>query len=150
MNGRRAWLALLPAVVLVALGSGGCSMSYQLNSLFERKSSGEPASEITGSIGGAPASHQTIPEADSALRAAASELLGRNEDSTSLPWENAQTGARGTVTPIAAAYTQAGRTCRDFLASYIREGSEAWLQGEACRSEEGHWEVRSLKPWTRS
>jgi len=126
-------------------------MSYQLNSLFERKAA-ETTGDVTGSIGPAqPAvAVQAVPEADSALRAAASELLRRNEANTSLPWENPKTGARGTVTPIAAAYSQAGRTCRDFLASYIRAGSESWLQGEACQSREGYWEVRSLKPWTRS
>ena len=63
-----------------------------------------------------------------------------------MPWENPKTGARGTITPLAAAATQAGVTCRDFLASYVRNGSESWLQGEACRAR-GKWEVRNLRPW---
>ena len=47
--------------------------------------------------------------------------------------------------------TQEGRTCRDFLASYVRDGTEAWLQGEACRAREGRWEVRSARiAWKRS
>jgi surface antigen len=37
-------------------------------------------------------------------------------------------------------------TCRDFLASYVKNGSESWLQGEACRAERGKWEVRNLRP----
>ena len=52
-------------------------------------------------------------------RAAASEVLSRGGKDASVPWENPQTGARGTVTPIASAYTQDGFTCRDFLASYV-------------------------------
>ena len=151
MPGRAGGLSLAVAALALALASGGCSMSYKLNSLFESKSA-EPAGDVTGSIGRAQpaAAVQSVPEADSALRAAASELLRRNEANTSMPWENPKTGARGTVTPIAAAYSQAGKTCRDFLASHIRGESESWLQGEACQSQEGHWEVRSLKPWTRS
>jgi hypothetical protein len=35
---------------------------------------------------------------------------------------------------------------RDFLASYVKNGSESWLQGEACRAERGKWEVRNLRP----
>ena len=59
------------------------------------------------------------------------------------------TGARGTITPLAAAYRDNGVECRDFLASYVRERSEAWMQGEACRNAVGRWEVRSLRPWRR-
>ena len=66
----------------------------------------------------------------------------RGGKDTSVPWENPQTGARGNITPLASAYNQDGFTCRDFLASYVREGAEAWLQGEACRMAQGKWEVR--------
>mgnify|MGYP001556564664 CR=1 FL=1 len=76
--------------------------------------------------------------------------MARNYTTTSLPWENPQTGARGTVTPLAKAYTQAGRTGRELRASYIQDCAESWLQGEACRGEGGGWEVRSLRPWTSS
>ena len=91
------------------------------------------------------------PESDLAFaRAAAVEVMSRGSKDASAPWENPQSGARGTVTPIASAYDQEGRTCRDFLASYVRRGTEAWLQGEACRAREGRWEVRSIRPWKRS
>ena len=72
-----------------------------------------------------------------------SEVLTRGGKDTSMPWENPQTGARGTITPLASAYSQDGVTCRDFLASYVKNGTESWLQGEACRAERGKWEVRS-------
>lgn len=121
--------------------------------MFE-KSAEEPAPEQTGSIA-APAetaNAQAVSDVDLLYaRAAALEVLARGGKDSSLPWENPHTGARGTVTPLASAYTQAGVTCRDFLASYLREGSgEAWLQGEACRAPKGKWEVRSLKPWKGS
>ena len=111
---------------------------------------GDRRVQHTGSIVAGSAPTVTPAATDIALRAAASELFARNEPNASLPWENPRTGARGTVTPIADAYTEAGVTCRDFLASYIQGQSEDWLQGEACREGKGPWEVRRLKPWTRS
>ena len=54
------------------------------------------------------------------------------------------------MTPIASSYTQDGFTCRDFLASYVRQGSESWLQGEACRIHQGQWEIRAMRPWKKS
>jgi surface antigen len=142
-----------PTLMLIALAAscGGCSFSYQLGSLFG-KDDDNPAA-VTGSLApvsdsGKPTSGLP-PDVDLAYaRAAATEILGR-EKHDSAHWENPRTGARGMVTPIADAYTQDGLTCRDFLASYVHAGSEAWLQGEACRVHQGVWEVRSLKPWKR-
>ncbi len=134
---------------MLALGSGGCSLSYQVDSFF-----GADKSDTTGTITPPPGAKETAelpPAGDLAYaRAAASELLRRGKKDASLPWENPQTGARGTVTPIAQAYTQDGRTCHDFLASYVNGAAEAWMQGEACKQGKDSWQVRSLKPWKRS
>ena len=79
------------------------------------------------------------------------EVLKRGSKELSAPWENPSSGARGTVTPIASAYNKDGTVCRDFLASYVRrQGPETWLQGEACRAKLGVWEVKNMRPWTRS
>ena len=43
-----------------------------------------------------------------------------------------------------------GRTCRDFLASYVNGKTENWLQGSACHNGNGHWEIHTLKPWRPS
>jgi hypothetical protein len=85
--------------------------------------------------------------ADLAVASAATTTLLDRRDGG--PWENPVTGARGTITPLAAAYRDNGVECRDFLASYVHEKAEAWMQGEACRNGAGRWEVRSLKPWRR-
>ena len=88
------------------------------------------------------------PEGDLRVaRAAVHEALARGGKDASMPWENPDTGARGTITPLASAYSQNGFTCRDFLASYVREGTEAWLQGAACRAQRGKWEIRDLRLW---
>jgi surface antigen len=137
---------------LMALASGGCSFSYQLGSLFE-KGKAEDKEEITSSVS-APVDgimFADLAEGDLAYtRAAVSEVLSRGGKDSSVPWENPSTGARGMVTPIAAGYTENGSVCRDFLASYVRARTETWLQGEACREQQGRWRVRNLRPWKSS
>ncbi len=127
-------------------------MSYKLDSFF-----GKDEKEQTASVRPVPASTplQTAAispsEHDLAYaKAAAALVLARPEKDASEAWENPGTGARGTVTPIADAYTQDGFTCRDFLASYIRDGAESWLQGDACRVHQGKWTVRKMRPLKRS
>jgi hypothetical protein len=83
-------------------------------------------------------------------KVAAAEVMKSGGKDASLPWENPASGARGTVTPVATAYRVDGALCRDFIASYVADGSEAWMEGEACRATRGAWEVRRLKAWRRS
>jgi hypothetical protein len=112
---------------------------------------GSIASPVSASTAGLPS------ETDLAFtRLAILDVLKRGRKEISAPWENPESGAHGTVTPIASAYDKDGNTCHDFLASYVRrQGSETWLQGEACRTKEGSkqgasWVVKSLRPWSRS
>ena len=105
-------------------------------------------SEATGALGKAAEKPPT--EADLAFaRNAASDVLTKGGKDFSQAWENPETGARGSVTPIAAAYTSVGRICRDFLASYVNGRSESWLQGGACKAGHGQWEIHTLKPWKK-
>lgn len=138
----------MTGALMLAVAAGGCSLSGQLDSYFASDK------DTTGSITpppGARAEAVLPPEGDLVYaRAAVSEVLRRGEKDTSLPWENPRSGARGTVTPVAAAYTQDGQTCRNFLASYVKGSEQSWLQGEACQQSRGAWEVRSLKPWKSS
>jgi surface antigen len=141
-------LAISPAdavmiLILIGLGAGGCSLN-RTDSSFARMGDGD----VTGSIGAAQASGPTPTESDLAFaRNAASDVLTRGDKDSSQPWDNPETGARGSVTPLAQAYSSEGRTCRDFLASYVNGNSESWLQGAACQSGQGRWEIHTLKPW---
>ena len=146
---------LVTAAALVAVGcsAGGCSMG----TMFGKDPRKDDASDVTGSITPLIRSHDdtNLPEAALALaRNAASDVLSRGQKDVSQPWENPETGARGSVTPLASTYTAEGRTCRDFLASYVRGSNEGWLQGAACQQDKGDakgpWEIRNLKPWKRS
>jgi surface antigen len=143
-------LIALAALAPIALSGSGCSFSYKLDSVFSRDGD---KSEVTGAPAspGQPMASGPAMAADADLafaKAAATEALARTGD-VSVPWENPRTGARGTVTPLASAYTEDGFVCRDFLASYVRKDSESWLQGEGCRIHQGRWEVRHMKPLKR-
>jgi len=148
----RLWRGFpLTAALALGLCAAGCSIpTTQLDTVF---GNGSDASSSTSSITpppGAKPTNKMPPDRDLAYaRAAVREVLRRGEKDGSQPWENPQSGARGTVTPIASAYTQDGQTCRNFVASYISGSSQSWLEGEACK-QEGAWEVRSLRPWKQS
>jgi len=135
----------------------GCS--YQLASLV---STDDSRPQVTGTINpsakasaGAPsksssqAAPQASPQAELDLayaRAAAADALSRGSREASLPWQNPHSGARGNITPLASSYSEAGMACRDFLASYMHGESQDWLEGAACRTVSGTWEIKRLKP----
>src|SRR3569623_861552 len=116
-------------MILNGLGTGGCSISRNDT--------------------GAYAKDEAPTETDLAFaRNAASDVLSKGDKDSSQHWENPETGARGSVTPIAQSYAaEGGRKCRDFLASYVNGTTESWLQGAGCQSSRGRWEIHTLKPW---
>ena len=150
------------AVAALALTVSGCAVSGPLGSMFSKSKDKDAArayanEDVTGSVGvpaGTPVVAATSAPSETDLvfaRMAIVEVLKRGSKELSAPWENPSSGARGTVTPIASAYNKDGTVCRDFLASYVRrQGPETWLQGEACRAKLGVWEVKTMRPWTRS
>ena len=132
-------------LILIGVGAGGCSFSRSDGAFAKMEDR-----EVTGSIT-PPVSAPVPTESDLAFaRTAASDVLTKGNKDSSQPWENPETGARGSVTPLAQAYSSDdGRTCRDFLASYVNGRSESWLQGAACKGGQGRWEIHTLKPWRR-
>ncbi len=147
------------AVGLIAMLLGGCST--QLSSLLPGGVSDmAPAvqrsdPEHTGSIPLHMASTGNIPAGMTAIdwplaQAALREALARTDEGPSVPWENPASGARGTVTPIAAAFTKEGMPCRNFIASHVKDGIETWSEGLACRTGANVWDVKSVKPLRKS
>ncbi len=136
------------ALAVVGVATSGCSTEVKLPGMF-----GDDKPVQTGSIlsPSSPEGPGLPPASDLAYaKIAAAEVMKSDGADVSLPWQNPASGARGTVTPVAAAYRVEGALCRDFVASYVAEGTESWIQGEACRASRGRWEVRNLKAWRRS
>ena len=133
-------------LILIGVGAGGCSLSRGDGAFAKMDEK-----DVTGAVGAAQSGAPVPTESDLAFaRNAASDVLTKGDKDSSQPWENPETGARGSVTPLAQAYSSGdGRTCRDFLASYVNGRSESWLQGAACQSGHGRWEIHTLKPWKR-
>ena len=129
-------------LILIGLGSSGCSLSRS-DAAFARMN----ATDLTGALGKPPAPT----ESDLVFaRTAASDVLTKGDKDSSQPWENPETGARGSVTPLSQAYaSDDGRTCRDFLASYVKGRTESWMQGAACKGGHGRWEIQTIRPWKK-
>ena len=139
-------IGAVTTLILIGLGSSGCSMPRG-DGPFARMND----SDITASTSPQQGHEQAPTDSDLAFaRDAASDVLTKGNKDSSQPWENAKTGAHGSVTPLAKAYTaDDGRNCRDFLASYVNGETESWLQGAACQTAAGHWDIHTLKPWRR-
>ena len=133
------------SLILIGLSSGGCSLSRP--DAYAKMG----AADVTGSLAKQQGTPPAPTESDLAFaRTAASDVLTKGDKDSSQPWENPETGARGSVTPLSQAYSaENGRTCRDFLASYVNGRAESWLQGAACKAGHGRWEIHTIKPWTR-
>jgi hypothetical protein len=141
---------MLCAISVLATGCAAASCSAKLPPVAGKEEE-KPAQ--TGSILNPPSPEGTglPPASDLAYaKVAATEVVGLERQDASVPWENPSSGARGMVTPLTTAYRIDGEVCRDFLASYVAEGTESWFQGEACRENTGKWEVRRMKAWRRS
>lgn len=148
------------AVGLIAMLLGGCSM--QLSSLLPGGVSDQGPTVIransddsTASIPLHMASARDIPLGMSAIdwplaQAALREALWRTDDGPSVPWQNPASGARGTVTPIASAFTKDGLPCRNFIVSHVKDGIETWSEGLACEVAPRTWEVKRVKPLKKS
>ena len=137
------------AMLSLSLVLSGCS--YRLDSMFSRpRDADAEVSRATRPAAPSPPTIAGMPNLAAAAYAAVSEALSRAGRNVSVAWEDPATGARGTVTPLSSAYVQDGSTCRDFLASYVRGGSESWMQGEACRAAQDRWEVRQMRPWRQT
>ena len=85
-------------LIVIGLGAGGCSLSRP--DAYARMG----AAEATGSLAKQPATASMPTESDLVFaRTAASDVLTKGSKDSSQPWENPETGARGSVTPLSQA-----------------------------------------------
>lgn len=106
-----------------------------------RAAAGSPQLATLNSSTAAPSSIPLSPADWNYARGALGLALTSNETGPPVPWANPETGARGNFAPSAAAIQAEGRTCRDFVATRSERGKEVQLQGRACRTAEGQWDI---------
>jgi len=138
------------ATLCLSLALGGCIMGGPLGGPLTSLALDEDA---TGSIpvsAPMPAA-SPLPSLAADDWALASKALARALDPQgpegAVVWENAASGARGSVTPVGLAYAADGQTCRAFLAEIAGGAAVQRLQGRGCREGQGGWAVSDLRPF---
>src|SRR5271166_1823640 len=92
-------------------GIGGLQLLVPARQCVYEKGRGPDGPERRAAAGHSKAGCAAPAEADLVIaRAAVSEILTKGGKDASMPWENPKTGARGTITPLAPAYSEGGVT----------------------------------------
>ncbi len=119
---------VLLALVAACAGCSGMSSAVDDADLETGSISARPVSEMRN----LPEPPQGVAVADWRMATQAlDEALDSSEDDVSIAWQNMETGARGTATPIGA--ERSGK-CRDFMiAILVEQMPDRWVRGEVCR-----------------
>jgi surface antigen len=147
--------ASLAGVLLVGLASAGCSISFPIMGLSSKAE--DEVAMTTASVLPARASEGRSPLANLApdlgpedwRRAEGAMALALDPQGNGAPvsWDNAQSGMKGTFTPVGGPFLKSDEICRAFLASMSLQTGPVKLQGTACRPSGGEWAVKDAKPW---
>lgn len=135
------------AVLMLALSTAGCGMSFPLGPL------GATDDEPTGSIvtkAASPLSPELSGEDWRRAKSALSVALDPLGNGSSTRWDNPESGIGGSFTPVGQPFVRSDEICRAFLADLTGSNFESSLQGTACRFSGHDWAIRDLKPWKKS
>jgi surface antigen len=116
-----------------------------LGSLFG-KGSGQLVGVAVGTLVGAMIGSEVGKSLDRADRAAIDRA--ENQATTApmgetINWNNPESGNRGTVTPVRDGNDTKGRYCREFRQTIEVGGRLEEGYGQACRQEDGSWQIMS-------
>jgi surface antigen len=132
----------------LCLALGGCSVSLPMASLMppgshdddDSKTASIPDSQIAGLAG----------EDWRLARIALESAMGTGGNGAAVPWNNPNSGLKGSFTPVGDAYATDTGTCRGFQAAIDRKDANEDLQGTACTDKSGDWQITDVKPWKKS
>lgn len=137
----------LVAFGVLAMSAGGCSTGIPLPSLMANTS----ADDVTGSIRGvSPLSNSLDQEDWRRAKGAMGVALDPQGNGTAVTWENPQSKARGSFTPVGQAKAVDDKICRAFIAELAGSLKNETLQGDACRDRSGEWSVGKVQPFRRA
>ena len=139
----------LLTALLAAAAQGACSIAMPPGPRGE--SFVADASEVTSSIRrpSPELARGLDPEDRRRAVAALATALDPQGEGAGVNWDNPQTGAKGSFTPVGAAYPTDGKICRAFLAEVATKETQERLQGTACRDKTIEWTLLEVKPWKR-
>ncbi|MFO1104210.1 MAG: RT0821/Lpp0805 family surface protein [Methylocystis sp.] len=139
--------ARLIALSATAGGLAGCSIAMPTISNSSMWNSDRAASDVTGAIQKPPPQLSHALEGEDLRRATAamSTALDPQGSGASVNWDNPQTGAKGSFTPIGQPYPLEGRICRAFQADIAVKEAQESLQGAACREKTDEWALTEVK-----
>ena len=124
----------------------GCATGIPLPSLMSNTSD-----DVTGSIRGiSPLSNSLDQEDWRRARGAMGLALDPQGNGSPVTWENPQSRARGSFTPVGEAKAVDDKICRAFIAELGGSLKNESLQGDACRDRSGDWNVGKVLPWKRA
>lgn len=134
--------------MLAVCSLGGCSVAVPMGSSALWKGAPE---ETTGSIRKSALTLSRALDAEDTRRAVAAmgTALDPQGSGASVNWDNPQTGAKGSFTPVGQAYPLEGKICRAFLADLAVSETQEKLQGAACREKSSEWALTEVKPFRK-
>lgn len=149
--------ASLLGALLIATAVAGCSISIPMMGLSGKGEGEDEVAMTTASVLPARVSDGSGPLVALApdlgpedwRRAEGAMALALDPQGNGAPvsWDNAQSGMKGTFTPVGGPFLKADEICRAFLASMSLQRGPVKLQGTACRPSGGEWAVKDAKPW---
>jgi hypothetical protein len=71
------------------------------------------------------------------------QVLERQPIGIVVPWRNAATGHEGMIKVTSTAFRPDGTPCRTYERTFVLDGIERTLAGEACRTPQGFWRLQS-------
>jgi len=146
-------MSRLAALFASFAGTGalsGCAIAVPTSSFSAKWDKPEAAQDVTGSIPRPPTLSRAL-DAEDMRRAVAAlgTALDPQGSGASVNWDNPQTGAKGSFTPVGQAYPLEGKICRAFLADVAAKETEERLQGAACREKTAEWALTEVKPFRK-
>lgn len=135
----------MAAGLAVALSTGGCTLGADRLADDDRVAT-------TGSLrrtDGSPLSPDLGQEDWRRAKGALAIALDPQGSGAAVKWDNPDTEASGTVTPVAKPYVQAEEICRAFLATITLPGRTSSLQGTACRLKGDEWQITEVRPFRK-
>lgn len=134
-----AWMS----TACLAFALAGCSMSMQIASLTASND------DATGSIPKASFAHFLDAEDLRRAKAALDTALDPQGNGSLVGWANPESGAKGSFTPIGAAYPSDAKICRVFLSQIDRKGNARSMRGTACSEKAGDWAIAEINPTSK-